>query len=171
MLKYLLLFFTIIMLSSTCDKVSSRSEGSNEICDEIVDAAQKYWVTNKDSIHSPNYMHYCDFKFINTYKEAFKANTNCSKNRTISGIIQVFGEPDKITPGVGGVFRIIGQKYHTYLENDSNYETVLYECVTNKERIGSSGRIVYLTQKYHFLIEKETGKHVVTIPIKGLTKY
>lgn len=161
-----------MLTSSTCDKVSSPSKtNSYEVCDEITDAAQKYWVTNKDSLHAPNYIHYCDMKFIHAYKEAFKANKACSQNRTISGIKQVLGEPDKITPGVGGIFSILGKQYHTYLESNEKYETAFYECVTNIKTLTNRNNTTYRTQKYYFLIEKETGKHVRTIPMQGLTKY
>ncbi len=172
-LKYLLLFFiSSLLISNTCDKVSSQSKSKTyKICDELVDAAHSYWITNKDSTYAPVLIHYCDISFVEAFKDAFSSNKDCRNSITLQEIKLLLGEPDKSTPGVGGIFNIYGARLATKVDTNKTYQTILYECVTNKKsRFDRSGK-KYQTQKYHFLFEQETGKYVLSLPMMGETPF
>lgn len=167
-LKYLLLLFTIsLFTSSTCDKVSLTSEpNTHKLCDEIVNAAQDYWITNKDSTYAPDLQHYCDILFVEAFKDAF-FNKDFRDSITFQEIKLLLGEPDKTTLKVGGIFNIYGAKLATRIDTNKTYQTVFYECVTNKQsHFDVSGKKLQ-TQKYHFLFEQKTGKYVLCFPMRG----
>lgn len=142
-LKYLLLFFiSSLLISNTCDKVSSQSKSKTyKICDELADAAHSYWITNKDSTYAPVLIHYCDISFVEAFKDAFSSNKDCRNSITLQEIKLLLGEPDKSTPGVGGIFNIYGARLATKVDTNKTYPTTLYECVTNKKsRFDRSGK-------------------------------
>ncbi len=171
-LKYLFLFFTIsIFTSSTCDKVSSPSKTNTyEVCDEIVNAAQNYWIINKDSIYAPDLKHYCDISFVKEFKDAFSSNKDCHNSITLQEMKLLLGEPGRITPGIS-IFKIYGFTLASVIDTNKTYQTIFYECVTNKEsRFDVSGK-KRETQKYYFLFEKETGRYVKCLPMRGETPF
>lgn len=133
------------------------------ICPGILETLDAHWVYDDNGPYAPEYTYYCDRTIAESLEQVFKEEEDCRKTLSLNDMKIVFGEPSEITPGVHGLFNILGARLGEIVDSDKTYQTILYECVTNVQIGGQIDYCSNRTRKLYFLFEVETGELAATL--------